>query len=147
MNIEDPFLVGIGIGLVVWLGQELIKSIVYWYHKLIQTRKIRKTLIDLYNSLEPKKSDDDHQYNKLFEFESKLEGLVRYANAVDHNKKVDIHSVIKQISSILNFLWRNRTPVWGTEHDRSYLNINPNELDFIKKEIESIDWLDMKIRK
>lgn len=147
MNIEDPFLVGIGIGLVVWLGQELIKYIVYRYNKYIQTRKIRMTFNDLYICLETRKSGDDDQYNNLFEFESKLEGIVRYANAIDYDKKVDIHGVIKQIASILNFVWRNRIPKWGTEHDRSYLNIGSNELELIKREIESISWLDMKINK
>lgn len=150
MIIEGPVLVGIVAGTIagtiVWLGQELVKFVVYQCRKYIQTRKIERTLIDLYGSLKPSESRDDHLYNTLFGFESKLEGLVRYANAVDYDKKLNIHGVIKQIASILNFVWRDRNKEWGTEHDRSYLNIGSNELGLIKKEIESIGWLAKKER-
>ena len=150
MIIEGPILVGIVAGTIagtiVWLGQEFVKFVVYHCKRCIQTRKIRKTLNDLYGSLKPRESRDDHLYNTLFKLEGKLEGLVRYANSVDYDKKVDVYGVIKQIASILNFVWRDRNKEWGTEHDRSCLNIGSNELGLIKKEIESIGWLAKKER-
>ncbi|MXX07026.1 MAG: hypothetical protein F4Z71_09720 [Gammaproteobacteria bacterium] len=147
MNIEDPFIVGIGIGLVVWLGQELIKYVLYRYNRHIQSVIIRKTLIELYESLEPRKSREDHQYNTLFKFESRLEGLVQYATAIDHERKVDVHSVIKQITSILNFVWRGGNyHQAGSESERKYWVVSANDLELIKKEIESIGWLEMQAK-
>ena len=147
MNIEDPFIVGISIGLVVWLGQEFIKYVLYRHNKRVQSTKIRKTLNELYESLEPRKSRDDHQYDTLFKLENKLEGLVRYANAIDYDRKVDVHSVIKQISSILNFVWRGGNyHQGGSESERKYWIVSTEDLELIKKEIESISWLDIKAK-
>ncbi|MYA68054.1 MAG: hypothetical protein F4Y22_12505 [Gammaproteobacteria bacterium] len=147
MNIEDPFVVGIGIGLVVWLGQELVKYVLFRYNRRVQTKMIKKTLIDLYERLEPRKSRDDHQYNTLFEFESKLEGLVQYAIAIDLERKVDVHSVIKQIASILNFVWRGGNyHQAGSESERKYWIVSTSDLELIKEEIESISWLETKVK-
>lgn len=153
MVIEGSILVGIVggtiAGTIVWLGQEFVKFIVYQCNKHNQTRETKRTLNDLHGCLIPRVSRDDHQYNTLFGFESKLEGLVRYANAIDHNKKVDIHGVIRQIASVLSFLRYQhlRIPEHGSENDRSYLNICSNDLELIKREIESIGWLDITNKK
>ena len=153
MAIESSILVGVVggtiAGTIVWLGQEIVKFVLYECRKFGQSSEIKRALVDLHGRLNIKESRDYHQYNTLFESRSRLEGLVRYANAVDHGKKADIHSVIQQIESILKFYqrWHYGIPEHASETARVHLILGPDDLEFIQGEIESIEWLDIALNR